>query len=284
MTKKSRRQDGFTLIEMVVAMVISLILVAGIFQFFTVQSRNFLEGRANAEMQQELRWSMDYLSDHLRQIGNGVPPTCGWPVVENTDGAGGAPDSISVLGSYRNLVVTTTQPMGNEGLPVKVSDTSEIEVGDLIVISDGTWQELFYVTAKNNEVLFHTAHLPWNTSKFLEHKYIKDSTVTVVTHASFFVDVDEEGRSNLMIQTQSYAPQVLLGDVDDFQIRFKMKDGSWFDEIYPDEIYDIRMIEIMLRARSTKPIKGYIDPVYGDGYKRIELKRVVIPKNITVVS
>lgn len=281
---RGRGERGMTLMELLVSMAISIILVTLVFQFFIIQSTNFQESRATAEMQQELRWAMNFLTDHLKQVGNGVPPTSGWAIIENTDGVAGAPDSISILGSYKSLVIETTQTMGNEGSQVKVDDSSGIEIGDLAVISDGTFQEIFIVTSINDLHLWHDTYPPWNDDKKLDHRYVSGSSLTIVTYYCFFVEEDEEGNRSLMVQTQAYEPQVLLGDVDDFQIRFKMKDGSWASEVDSDEIYDIRMIEVRLRARSPEPIRDYIDPEFGDEYKRIELKSIVIPKNITVHS
>lgn len=175
--------------------------------------------------------------------------------------------------------------MGNSGSQIKVDNTDEIETGDLCVISDGTFQEIFIVTGINpgDNHLWHSMALPWNDDNKLDHAYLKDSSVTIVSYYTFFVDTDEEGRSNLMLKTQAYEPQILIGNIDNFQIRFKMKDGSWMDEPNEVEIYDIRMIEITIRAKTPEPLKNYIDPVYGDAYKRIEFKSVVIPKNIAII-
>ncbi|HUT63862.1 MAG TPA: hypothetical protein VMZ04_07885, partial [Anaerolineae bacterium] len=207
--------------ELLVAMLISAILMMFLFKFLADETSSFVESRQMSEMQQELRWGMNFVSDHLKLAGNGVPPTCGWQVISNKDGGAGASDSISVLGSFKSLVVTTTQPMGNSGAPIKVDDASEIGVGDLCVISDGTYQEIFMVTAKSpGEILDHFTELPWNEDKFLDHKYLQNSSVSVVSHYTFFVATDDEGRSNLMVKTQAYDPQILIGDIDNFQIRF----------------------------------------------------------------
>ena len=85
-----------------------------------------------------------------------------------------------------------------------------------------------------------------------------------------------------MVQTQAYVPQILAGDIDNFQIRFKLKDNTWVDE--PFELSDVRMLEITLRAMTPRPLKGYEDPVYGDAHKRVELKSIVIPRNIALVT
>lgn len=277
-------ERGITLIELLVATVITGILLAVVMKFFVDQTAGFNESRQSSEMQQELRWAINYVTERLKLAGNGVPPTCGFPVLENIDGGGSVPDSVSVIGSFKSLVITTTQTMANEGAQVKVDDASELEPGDLCVISDGTFQEIFFVTSIQNVLhLWHDTALPWNDDAKLDHRYVSGSSITVVTYYSFFVDVDDEGRSNLMVTTQAYPPQILLGDVDNFQIRFKMKNGSWLDETTPDEITDIRMIEITIRARSHEPLQGYLDPEYGDAYKRIEMQSVVIPKNITIL-
>jgi len=278
-----RNESGMTLIELLVAFTMGLILMTAAFQFFITQTKNFNESRQTAEMQQELRHATNFLNDHVKLAGNGVPPTSGWQVLENYDGGSG-PDSLCVLGSFRSLVISTDQKMGNNGSQVKVNDTAGIEVGDLIVISypPNGWQDIFIVTDINALHLWHQASPPWNPTNKLSHAYPLGSTVTVVSHYSFFVETDDEGRLNLMVQTQAYEPMILAGDIDDFQVRFNLKDNSWVDEPY--DLSDIRMVEITLRLKTPDPIQGYLDPVYGDAHKRVELKSIVIPKNIVIAS
>ena len=274
-------ERGMTIVEMVAALTISALLATLIFQFFSIQTNNYVQGREISDMQQELRWAMQYVSDHVKLAGNGVPPTCGWPVIENIDGVS-IPDTLAVLGSFTPLVLTTTQTMANEGSQVKVNDTNGVEAGDLIVISDGTFQEIFMVTSVSSDLhLWHAAALPWNDDLKLNHSYVSGSSCTIASHYKFFIDDSDPDHPNLMVETQSYEPQVLAGDVDDFQIRFKMKSGDWEDET--TEVYDIRMIEITIRARSHEPLDDYTDPVYGDAYKRLELKSIVVPKNIIII-
>jgi len=280
---KCHGESGMTMLELLIAMMIGSIVFTLAFKFFISQSNSFIESKKTSEMQQELRWAMKFVSEHLELAGNGVPPTCGWKVIENTDGSSGAPDSVSVLGSYKSLVVTTTQNMGNEGVQVKVDNSDGIGVGDLAVISDGTFQEIFMITKDASGLhLYHETAPPWNDDGKLDHKYAANSSVTIVSYYCFFVATGEEGRTNLYVMTQAYTPQILLGDIEDFQIRFKLKNNTWVDEA--DEVSDIRMIEVSIIAKSPDPLKGYIDPVYNDPYKRIPLKSIVIPKNVVVTS
>jgi len=276
-------ERGLTMMELLVAMALSSLLVVIMFRIFSDQSKSFLENRQAAELQQEMRWAINYLSDRIKLAGNGVPPTSYFTVVENFDGGPDYTDSLAILGCYKNLIVTTDQPMGNEGSQVKVDNTVGMAEGDLAIISDGTFTEVFMITGINSSHLWHDTFLPWNDDKKLDHRYLEGSSLTIATHYSFFVCDDEDGRLSLLVQTQNYPPQPLISDVDDFQIRFKMKDDSWQDEVTKEEIYDIRMVEILLRARTPREITGYVDPTYGDGYKRLEMKTIVVPKNITIM-
>lgn len=276
-------ESGFTLVEMLVATVVSLIILAGLFQFFQVMTKSFNENRQMAEMQQEVRYALNFVSDCVKLAGNGVPPVSGWPVITNKDGGAGS-DSVGVLGCYKSLVVQTTQNMGNEGSQIMVSSAEGIDEGDLVVISypPNGWQEIFMCTKLASALhVYHDAFPPYNPDNKLDHKYPEGSIVSVATHYSFFVENDENGHPNLMVRTQMYDPEILAGDIESFQLRFKMKDNTWLNET--TQLGDVRMVEISIIARTPDPIKDYIDPVYGDSYKRVELKTVVIPKNVILV-
>ncbi len=283
---KRKNESGMTVIELIVATTVSLILMTIIFDFFIIQTRNFNESKMTSDMQQQLRWASNYIAERLKLAGNGVPPTSGFKVLDNFDGGATGSDSVCVLASFKSLVLKTTLKMGNSGSQIKVSSAEGVEDYDLIVISypPSGWQEVFMATKMASDLhIYHDAYPPWNDDNKLEHTYPEGSIVSVVSHYSFFVAVDDEGHSNLMVLTQGpYGPQILADDIDSFQVRFKLKDNSWIDE--PDDMSDIRMVEITLRAMTSEPIQGYIDPVYADAHKRIELKTNIIPKNISMVS
>jgi type II secretory pathway pseudopilin PulG len=274
-------ERGITLVELLVSMTVGIILITFAFGFINSQTNNLNENRQTSEMQQELRWALQFTADHVKLSGNAVPTACGFKAIDNTDGASGTPDSLVILGSFKSLVVTTTQNMASENSQIECSSVDRIEQGDLIMISDGTFSELFAVTTITANRLSHDTALPWNDTNNLDHKYNAGSTLTVLTQFRFFVKTDTGGHPNLMVASQAYPAQVLAGDIDQFQVRFKMKSGSWSSD--PDEIYDIREVEITLRARSPQPLKNYQDHDFGDAYKRVELKSMVIPKNLILI-
>jgi len=129
---------GFTLIELMVAVAISVIVVAGLYGLFTIQSRQFLLQDLQMGMHQNLRFSLDILSRSVRMAGYGTSgDTTGywgwdgsainhaltlpaiityndWEAVNNTD-------AITVLYADPSLEMTTTplsiQPCGATSLP-----------------------------------------------------------------------------------------------------------------------------------------------------------------------
>ncbi len=291
-------ERGMTLLELLVAVCVSGILITIAFQFLSVSAEGMLSGREHAEMQQELRWATQFVSEHVALAGNTVPQLLlddkGHQIITNFNGAGDEPDSLGIVGSFRSVVLTLDQTMGNEDSPIKCSDKTSVPaipldellaIKDLGVISDGTFSEVFQITDISGDQVLHDTSLPWNDSKQLEHRYAIGSTFSMVANYSFFVATDEKGRPNLMVRTQAYPPQILAGDVEQFQVRFLMKSGQWQDTVDASEITmnEVSQVEIYMRARSPQPIRGYRDPVYGDAYKRMELRTMVIPRNISVI-
>jgi prepilin-type N-terminal cleavage/methylation domain-containing protein len=277
-----RGDRGMTTVELMVAMTIGGILVTLVFQFFISQTSSFAESRQTAELQQELRWAVRFVGDHLKLAGNGVPYNAGYDILVNTDG-GSEPDSLLVMGSFRSISPTTTKRMRRRRDPVEVTDASEIEVGDLCSISDGTFNEIFMITKINGNKLEHKRMRPWNRNRNLDHAYPEDSVIHIASVYTFFVGPDDDGVSTLFVESQADYPQPLLGNIEDFQVRFKMKDEEYIDDISGDRALDVRMIEIILQARTQSPVPNYVDPVFGDEYKRIEVQSVVIPKNVALM-
>ena len=70
MERKSR--SGFTLIEMMISVVVSSIVVAGLYSLFNLQSRQFLYQDLQMEMHQNVRFATDVLTRSIRMAGFGA--------------------------------------------------------------------------------------------------------------------------------------------------------------------------------------------------------------------
>ena len=74
MNVPGKRQKGFSLIEVLIALVIAMIVIAGVYRAFTVQQKNFVIQEQVSEVQQSVRTVMDLIARDIRMAGFGQPP------------------------------------------------------------------------------------------------------------------------------------------------------------------------------------------------------------------
>jgi len=86
MSFRGRRQKGFSLIEVLIALVIAMIVIAGVYRAFSVQQKNFVIQEQVSEVQQSVRTVMDLIARDIRMAGFGQPP---WAV-------GGSSDTVTI--------------------------------------------------------------------------------------------------------------------------------------------------------------------------------------------
>lgn len=72
-----KSQKGLSLIEMIIALVIAAIIIAGVYRTFTVQQKTFVVQEEVSEVQQSVRAVMDLITRDIRMAGFGMP---GWTV------------------------------------------------------------------------------------------------------------------------------------------------------------------------------------------------------------
>lgn len=66
---KRMQESGMTLIELMVSMVISSLVVAGIYGVYTIQQRSYTVQEQVTEMQQRIRSAVDFISRDIRMAG-----------------------------------------------------------------------------------------------------------------------------------------------------------------------------------------------------------------------
>ncbi|MCI5157208.1 MAG: prepilin-type N-terminal cleavage/methylation domain-containing protein [Candidatus Electrothrix sp. AUS1_2] len=69
----NRKNSGFTLIELIVSLVISSFVVAGIYGVYTIQQRSYKVQEQVSEMQQRLRAAVQFMTSEMRMAGYNPP-------------------------------------------------------------------------------------------------------------------------------------------------------------------------------------------------------------------
>lgn len=63
------RAAGFSLVELLIAMVVGLVVLGAIYSVFTIQNKTFINQEQIVEMQQNVRAAMDMMSREIRMAG-----------------------------------------------------------------------------------------------------------------------------------------------------------------------------------------------------------------------
>ncbi len=100
--RKSNAQQGFTLVELMIAMTIGLIILLVIGTIFTSNRQAFRMQEDNARIQESGRFALEIIGNSIKQAGYAEIPFTGFKVafagvaITGADGAAGAPDTLTV--------------------------------------------------------------------------------------------------------------------------------------------------------------------------------------------
>jgi prepilin-type N-terminal cleavage/methylation domain-containing protein len=150
-------KQGFTLIEMMISVVVSSVVIAGLYSIFNLQSRQFLYQDLQIEMHQNIRFATDVLSRSIRMAGYGAGGSISGyhgsstdndtlPVIMSWDAQGdNDTDGITVVYGDPSLRLNTEasiEACGTESLTFDLTildhedKLAEYEAGELLLCSD----------------------------------------------------------------------------------------------------------------------------------------------------
>lgn len=129
-----RRQKGLSLIEMLIALVIGAIVIAGVYQTFTAQQKSFLAQEQVSEAQQSARAVMDIIARDIRMAGFGMPGWVAAGVANSITINQGAPADFTIVGVFSSPIgkLSNAATMGQNQI---VLDRSvDLTQGDWLLI------------------------------------------------------------------------------------------------------------------------------------------------------
>lgn len=105
-----RRQQGVTLVELMVAMVISLIVLAGVGNIFIAGKRAYLAQEGLSRVQENGRFALAILSRDINLAGYHEPGQAAPAPIKATNGTGTASDTLTIR--YKSPPLGATPPFG----------------------------------------------------------------------------------------------------------------------------------------------------------------------------
>ena len=138
--KFDESERGFTLIEVMISILITMIVMGSVFALLTRGQRAFQREPEIADLQQSARTVLDMVSRDILQAGSGLPPE--FPAFSRINGAGDAvpTDVLEMIGTFQlagELYLDPEDVTGfvlNEPKAKMLANTSNFNVGDIVVV------------------------------------------------------------------------------------------------------------------------------------------------------
>lgn len=136
--KFDESERGFTLIEVIFSVLLTLIVLASVFALLTRGQRSFEREPEIADLQQRARTVLDMVSRDVLQAGAGLPPE--FPAFSRINGAGDAvpTDVLEMIGTFQRageLYLVPEEVAGFAGDQARmVANTSNFHVGDMVIV------------------------------------------------------------------------------------------------------------------------------------------------------
>ncbi len=175
------KQNGLTIIEVMIALTLSLILTVGLTQIFTANSKTFRVAEASGRTQEVGRLATMIVGREIRNAGywgclgtdglqsgrlNSILNDAGFDVgallrgldAENNIGPGGS-DRISLGGVAGDTAISVTFQPSQQAANLQVSDNSTFNENDILIVTNCKQGDVFQVTNVNNanDVVVHNS-------------------------------------------------------------------------------------------------------------------------------
>jgi type IV pilus assembly protein PilW len=289
------RQQGMTIVEMMIALVIGAMLIAGITQVF-VSSKVSFETQDNiSRMQENARFAFYYLTREIRMAGyrgctrdgkvnnnlnlttayenfiyNVGNPMEGYGPNENIPNVTLSParimdsDALVIRSSEPStLQVDTIQNSSNAASIHLINEDADhgIETGDIITLSDCIETTVFQVTdmKQGKKVLIHStaaAISPGNASKDLRHEFGEEATVQKAQTTIFYLANNPEGEPALYRSINGAAGEELVPGIERLQFSYGVDtDADFVIDEYEDPD-DVTFWEEVLSVRLSMVVRS----------------------------
>jgi type IV pilus assembly protein PilW len=236
-------QQGLTLVEIMVALTLSLIIIGGVSQVYLSNktSQRLLESLS--VMQENGRYAVKIISDDIKEgdfwacasnsskVTNSLNSNGSSYVdissggVTGTDDSGlNGSDTLSLRGAFGNGINLSTS-MAAKTSALQVAVPNNLDNLDLVFVSDCTSGDLFQISSGDPDttgVLNHaiTVGTPGNASASLSTRYETDALIHPFREVTYSIQTGANGLPALFRSTNGAGAVELIEGVEDMQVTY----------------------------------------------------------------
>jgi len=312
---------GFTLIELMVAILLGMIVLSAGYMVFQSSNRATREQNLDNRMQDNARVAMDVLSRNFRRAGflvnfESYPQN---QLVDNmaskltaTNSAVG-PDQITILGGTLSTDRKLQRSVDRAASTLVLTDVSGIGVNSVIGVGLTYSGVVTAVNVGSKTVTVSTTNPTGATNMYYPGEYLQDGVTknTAETPAPVRLLTATRYQINSSIAARPVLEQVTQGttepiaeDIEDMQIAYGVdrnnnriiEAGEWTYTPTANEINKIRLVRVTIVARTAQPdpllvnvpqtvpfIEDRPERVVNDGFRRYILTRIIKTKNLDAI-
>jgi type IV pilus assembly protein PilW len=304
-----RTDTGFTLVELLMAIPLGLVLIAGIYATFKAQQASYLAQDQIGAMQQNLRGAMYVITRDLQMAGyltsrDARSYSLDWddrggveskrPLIISGDNINAAGDGIK-----DNTDTIVIVKASDEGRPLRDEEEATgtritLQAMDVDLNTSGKKFGVLVKQDMSRADFFEVQSIAANTITLaggLVNAYAEGDLIFRVDIIIYKID-DDSTRPSLRRRNlgQDNGYQVVAENIDNMQLRYQLNSGTWTDNPAGFEP-NIRAVQVFLVARTAKPQRGYRDtatykfannPITNpnDGFRREVLSSTIKIRNL----
>jgi prepilin-type N-terminal cleavage/methylation domain-containing protein len=293
---------GFTLIELMVAIALGLVILAGLFRTFKVQQDSYLIQDQVSAMQQNLRAAMYMITRDLQMAGYYTNldlnnKQMDWNDLDgdsnpNNNMETGRPlifgvNNITSGGGIKNntdLIVIVKASL-EEGRLLKSGESASGNTINLLPDDLNIAGAKYGVLVKddlNSAELFHLDNSGKITPPLTE-SYFTNDRIHRADIIIYRVEDSDPAHPRLVRKNlgSDNGYQVIAENIDNLKFRYQLNDGTWVNDPAGNQAR-VRAVEVLLVARTASPQRGYRDTnvTPNDAYRRKTLTTIIKTRNI----
>ena len=283
---------GVTLIELMIAMIITGVIMASLTGLLNSQRRGYMSQQAKAECEESVSRVHGELLDKIRIAGYMIPHSF-VPIQPYYVASG--PDSVKVTGNYDNFIEKSVLNFshGSDVVYTKASPRFRYTPGMKLMIQSPPADTIYTFWSEVDTAVqftfFGTKYIAFSLEDTATADFPAGSRVSTFNEYVFKVGFDTSGDDTLGyfgVRVNDATAMVRLVDgIEDITLTYETRTDTTDHVTFPaDSLKYIYAVNLDIVSRSITSDAKYTDPVYGDHYKRSELSSQVVVLNVALAK
>jgi len=268
-------RKGMTLIELLVALVVSGVLVAGVYRTFVSQQNTFTVQEQVVDMQQNVRLAINRMTRELRMAGYGRMDATFFSekmhgIYEHVVNPGGD-GIVTVVGGYKTVATLSAfASAGSKTIQVNIVSGVDLDKKKYISINGLESNQIKKITGNQIELFSN-----------LTTDHLAGETVFLIMAITYSLGISEGKSALLRDENLGLGPQPVAENIESLRFRYVMNTGETLDVVLPARYDDIRMIQVNIVARTdrTDPELAKVS----DGFRRRTLTSNIQLRNLLFI-